>query len=231
MNCIVVDDDELMRLDLENKIKHVSFLELTHSCATAMEATNVIMNSQVDLVILDVMLPEMNGLQFLKALDRNGPQVILVSSDSKYAVDAFDHEVTDFLGKPITMERFFKAVAKAKKIYEAGSGISSHTDESLFIKVNSRMVRVDTKDILYVEALADYVNLYTAKTKYTIHSTMKGLEASLPPNYFFRVHNSYIVRIDKIVSIEDNCVSIGERLIPIARSKMKDLIERLKFLG
>lgn len=231
MNCIVVDDDEIMRLDFANKIKNVSFLELTHSCTTAMEATNVIMNSQVDLVILDVMLPEMSGLQFMSALDRIRPQIILVSSDPKFAVDAFEYEVTDFLVKPVTMERFFKAIAKAKKGYDAGSGISSHTDESLFIKVNSRMVRIDTKDIIYVEALADYVNLYTPKNKYTIHSTMKGMESSLPSNHFFRVHNSYIIRLDKIISIEDNCISLGEKLIPISRSKMKDLIERLKFLG
>jgi DNA-binding LytR/AlgR family response regulator len=91
-------------------------------------------------------------------------------------------------------------------------------------------VKIDTKEIIYVEALADYVTLFTAKNKYTIHSTMKGILTSLPSRHFQRVHNSYIIRLDKIVSIEDNCVSLGEKLIPISRSKMKDLIERLKFL-
>jgi two-component system, LytTR family, response regulator len=131
MNCVIVEDAELVRLDFENKIKHVPFLELVHSCGSAIEASTVIMNNQVDLVILDVILPDMDGLQLMKALDRQRPQIILVSTESRYAVDAFDFDVTDFLVKPVSMERFFKAVAKAKKIYDAGSGISSHDDESI----------------------------------------------------------------------------------------------------
>jgi DNA-binding LytR/AlgR family response regulator len=229
MNCIIVEDAELVRLDFENKVKHVPFLHLVHSCPSAIEASSVIMNNPIDLVVLDVMLPDMDGLQFMKALDRDRPQIILVSSESKYAVDAFEYDVTDFLVKPVSMERFFKAVAKAKKIYDAGSGISSHDDESIFIKVNSRMVRIDTKDIQYVEALSDYVVLYTLAGKFMIHTTMKRMEGALPRKSFFRTHNSYIIRLDKIVSIEDNCLVIADKLIPISRSKMKPLQERLKF--
>jgi DNA-binding LytR/AlgR family response regulator len=231
MNCIIVEDSEVARLDFENKVSQVSFLKLVHSCPTAVEATNVIMNTQVDLVILDVMMPEMDGLQFMQALDKERPQVILVSSDKKFAIDGFEHEVTDFLVKPVSRERFFKAISKAKKKYEERSGLSSHDDMSIFIKVNSLLVRVDSREILYVEALSDYVTIHTTKTKYTVHSTMKGMENALADNHFFRVHNSYIVRLDKIASIEDNCMVIGDKLIPISRSKMKDLMKRLKFLG
>lgn len=231
MNCIIVEDSEVTRTDFENKVRQVSFLNLVGSCTTAIEATNIIMNTQVDLVILDVMLPEMDGLQFMKALDKERPQIILVSSNKKYALDAFEYEVTDFLAKPVSMERFFKAISKAKKKFEEGSGISSHDDLSIFIKVNSLLVRVDSREICFIEALGDYVTIHTTKTKYTIHSTMRAIESALSDKFFFRAHNSYIVRLDKISSIEDNCMIVGEKLIPISRSKMKDLMQRLKFLG
>ena len=231
MNCLLIDDDEMTRLDFENKISQVSFLKLVRSCPSAREASALIMNEQIDLVILDVMMPDMNGLQFMSALDREHPQIILISSNKDYAVDAFEHDVTDFLVKPVTNERFFKAIAKAKRIYEASSGVSSHDDEHIFIKVNSRLVKIDTRDILYVEALADYVTLYTSTSRYTVHSTMKGMETALPQKLFFRAHNSYIIRLDKISAIEDNCVIIGERLIPVSRAKMKGLMQRLKLLA
>jgi DNA-binding LytR/AlgR family response regulator len=231
MNCVIVDDDEITRMDLEHKVRQVSFLKLLASCSTAMEATDVILNEQVDLVILDVMLPGMDGLQLMKALDHERPQIILVSSDKKYAVDAFEYDVTDFLVKPVLNERFFKAVAKAKKVYETISGLSDHDDDSIFLKVNSKLVRIDTRDILFVEALADYVTVHTASGKYTVHSTMKGMEAALQEKNFFRAHNSYIIRLDKITSIEDSCMIISDKMIPISRSKMKGLLQRLKFLG
>jgi DNA-binding LytR/AlgR family response regulator len=231
MNVLIVEDDEITRLDFEHKVAQVPFLELVGSCSSGMEAAGIVMKQQVDLVILDVMLPDMDGLQFISTLNAQRPQIILVSSNQKFAVDAFEYDVTDFLTKPVSNERFFKAISKAKKIYEAGSGLTSHDDENIFIKVNLKMVRIDTKDIMFVEALSDYVNLNTSKGKYTIHSTMKALEEALPSKHFFRVHNSFIIRLDKIASIEDSCLIINETLIPISRSKMKSLLQRLKFLG
>ncbi len=231
MNCIIVDDDATARLDLENKISQVSFLNPVQYCATATEATSALMNNQVDLMVLDVMLPETNGLELMKALKEERPQVILISSNKDFAVDAFDFDVTDFLVKPISNERFFRAIAKAKKKHESRTGISSHDDEHLFIKVNSRLVKIDTRDILFVEALADYVTINTANNKYTIHSTMKGMERSLSEKNFFRAHNSYIIRLDKISEIEDNCVVIGQKLIPVSRSKIKGLMQKLKLLA
>lgn len=231
MNCLIVEDDEITRLDFEHKVSQVAFLELVGSCSSGVEAAGIMMKNQVDLVILDVMLPDMDGLQLLSTLNTERPQIILVSSNQKFAVDAFEYDVTDFLTKPVSNERFFKAIAKAKKTYEAGSGLTAHDDQNIFIKVNSRMVRIDTKDIMFIEALADYVNLHTTKGKFTIHSKMKTLEEALPSKHFFRVHNSYIIRLDKISSIEDSCLVINETLIPISRSKMKNLLQNLKFLG
>src|SRR4051812_46614363 len=176
MNCIIVDDDNIARLDLEHKISQISFLNLIASCASAAEATKSVMNQQVDLMILDIMMPEMNGLELMKALEAERPQVILVSSNKEFAAEAFDFDVTDFLVKPITNERFFRAIAKARRLHEGRTGISFHDENYVFIKVNTRLVKIDIRDILFVEALADYVTVNTSNNKYTIHSTMKGME-------------------------------------------------------
>ena len=231
MNCLIVDDDALSRLDFEHKTSQVSSLKLIRSCSSAIEAADIIMNEKVDLIILDVMLPEMSGLQFVKALDKIHPQIILVSSDKNFALDAFDHDVTDFLVKPVSNERFLKSVGKARKFSEMSNGSPSFDNEYVFVKANSRLVRINIKDILFVEALADYVTLNTSDARYTVHSTMKAMENELPARYFFRGHNSFIIRLDKIFSIEDNCVLINQKLIPISRSKMKGLLQRLKLLG
>src|ERR1051326_2172153 len=230
MNCIIVDDDAVMRLELEHKIGRVSFLNLLTSCSSASQATSALMQNQVDIMILDVMMPETNGFELMKALEKERPQIILISSNKDFAVDAFDFDVTDFLVKPISNERFFRAIAKARKVYESRTSLTSHDDENLFIKVNSRLVKIETRDILYIEALADYVTIHAAANKYTIHSTMKGMEKALPEKYFFLAHNSYIIRLDKISEIEDNCVVIGQKLIPVSRSKIKGLMQRLKLL-
>jgi DNA-binding LytR/AlgR family response regulator len=230
MNCIIVDDDALVRLDLENKIGRISFLNLIGSCSSAAEATHSIMSQQVDLMILDVMMPEMNGWQLMKALEAERPQVILVSSSKEFAAEAFDFDVTDFLVKPISNERFFRAIAKTRRVHEGRTSVASHDEHCVFIKINTRLVKIDMRDILFVEALADYVTINTANNKYTIHSTMKGMEATLPEKYFSRVHNSYIIRLDRISEIEDNCVTIGQKLIPVSRSKVKGLMQKLKLL-
>ncbi|MBI3501458.1 MAG: response regulator transcription factor [Bacteroidetes bacterium] len=231
MNCIIVDDDATARLDLENKIAQVSFLNLAQSCSSPAEAITALMGEQVDLMILDVMMPETNGLELMNALKEERPQVILISSNKDFAVDAFDFEVTDFIVKPISNERFFRSITKAKRMHEMQTGISSHDEEHLFIKVNSRLVKIDTRDILFVEALADYVTIHRSVNKYTIHSTMKGMEKALSEKKFFRAHNSYIIRLDKISEIEDNCLVLGPKLIPVSRSKLKGLMQRLKFLA
>ena len=230
MNCIIVDDDNVARIDLENKISQISFLNLVGSCSSAAEASRAIMNQQVDLMILDIMMPEINGLELMKALEAERPQIILISSNKEFAAEAFDFDVTDFLVKPVANERFFRAIAKARRLHEGRTGISSHDENFVFIKVNTRLVKIDIRDILFVEALADYVTVNTSNNKYTIHSTMKEMEIALPERYFFRAHNSYIVRLDRISEIADNCVVMGQKLIPVSRPKIKGLMQKLKLL-
>jgi len=228
MNCLIVDDDEMTRIDLEQKIGHTPFLRLVGSCSSAMEAAELMSRQPVDLLFLDIQMPSMNGLQMLEMLKNERPLVVLVTSDPGYAVDAFNYDVTDFLVKPVTEERFLKAVLKARRLQEARP--SSWRSNQLFAKVNNGWIKIESIDILYIEALADYINIHTPAQRYTVHATMKSMENTLPQTDFFRVHNSFIVRLDKIARIEDNMVIIGQKPIPVSRSKVKPLMQRLNLI-
>lgn len=230
MNCIIVDDDEMIRLDLEEKINQTMTLNLVGSCSNALEASNLVMTQNIDLIFLDVMMPGMTGLEFIKTLSASRPELIMITSNKEYAAEAFDYDVTDFLVKPVAYDRFLKAVSKAKKNFDKKGTTINTIDDHIFIKVSSRFVKLELKTIQYIEALADYVTIYTATDKYTIHSTMKGIEGVLPVNDFARVHNSYIVRLDKITAIEDNSISVNRVTIPVSRNRFKPLMQRLKLI-
>lgn len=230
MNCIIVDDDEMIRLDLENKISQTMLLNLVGSCKNAQEAAELLLTENVDLIFLDVLMPGMTGLDFVKTLAASKPEIIMITSNKDFAVEAFEYDVTDFLVKPVSYERFLKAVAKAKRNFDKKGTSVNTIDHHIFIKVSSRFIKLELKNILYIEALADYVTIHTLSGKFTIHSTMKGIESSLPQADFFRVHNSYIVRLDKIESIHDNSVFIHKTTIPVSRNKAKPLRQLLKML-
>lgn len=230
MNCIIVDDDEMMRIDLEYRISTMSGLTFAGACSNALEAAGMLMSGNVDLIFLDVMMPGMTGIDFLKTLDGTRPEVILITSNKEYAAEAFEYDVTDFLVKPFDEARFLKAVMKAMRNAGKKHSAINAVDDHIFIKVSSRFVKLNLNEIQYIEALADYVTIHTAAEKFTIHSTMKGIEQTLPANDFVRVHNSFIVRLDKIASIEDNSVSVNKASIPVSRNKFKPLIQRLKLI-
>ena len=157
------------------------------------------------------------------------PQVILISSHAEYAIESYEHGVTDFIMKPVTHARFLKAVSKAQKLN--GPGVENNITQNgtkLFVKADSRLVQIDTNDILYVEALGNYVNIYTVKERLTVHFTMKDIEARLSQHDFIRVHRSYIVKLDRIESIEDNMIGINDKRIGIGRAYKEELIKRLE---
>lgn len=233
MNCIIVDDDPQIRLLVEELVKETDFLYLVKNCSTAIEASNMILKEKIDLIFLDVMMPGMSGMEFLKTLDGNKPQVIMITANKEFAADAFDFDVCDFIVKPITHARFLKAVTKAKRLHETHKN-KSHKEEApsdaIFVKSNFTLVKINAQDIYMIEALVDYIAIHTYTQQFVIHSTMKEVLTKLPPNDFIRVHNSYIVRTDKITSIEGNNLVVNQKIIPISRSKQKDLMNRLKLL-
>ncbi len=233
MNCIVIDDDALSRRVIEEFITRTDFLDLKNSFQNAVEAINALdkSNEEIDLIFLDIEMPEMDGIDFLNTLEVH-PQVIIISSKEKYAIDAFDYDVTDFLLKPPTYGRFYKAVLKSKKIHESKN--SKEVDE-IFIKKNSALVQLKYNDILWVEALENYVIVNSYKEKFTIHFTMKSIESQLPVSHFKRVHRSYIVNVRKISRIEDNSIFIksddGIKSIPIGKAYKERFMKDINLMG
>ncbi len=233
MNCIIVDDDSFVRKITEDFVKKTESLHLLYSLSSAVDAINVLNNNEnIDLIFLDIEMPEMSGIDFLNALS-SLPQIIIISSKDKYAIDAFEYDVTDYLLKPFTYSRFCKAVNKAQE-REEKSRLHSKGDE-IFIKHNSSLVKLKYADILWIEAMENYIIINTFDEKYTIHFTMKAIEEKLPPKQFIRVHRSFIVNVSSIHSIEDNAIQIktsdkAKNSIPIGKSFKDNLLKDLNVI-
>ena len=226
MNCIIVDDDEMSRVAIKYLVEKTNCLKLIAVCKDAIEASNIVRNETVDIIFLDIELPEMSGMEFINSVGNNY-HFILVSAKKGYALDAFAHSVVDYLLKPIAYPRFLQAVEKVQKLYaEQGN----RPIKQIFLKSDGRLLKINAEDILWVEALADYVTIHTVAAHHTIHSTMKAIESNLPAHEFVRVHRSFIVRLDKIATIEDDNLFINKQLIPIGRSYRDELMKRLNLL-
>ena len=234
MNCIIIDDDSFVRKITEDFVKKNESLTLLHSLSSAVEANNVLnSNENIDLIFLDIEMPEMTGIDFLNSLS-SLPQVIIVSSKEKYALDAFEYDVTDYLLKPFTYSRFCKAV---NKVLERQEKNRMHAKgEEIFIKHNSSLVKLKYAEILWIEAMENYVIINTFSEKYMIHFTMRAIEEKLPPKQFLRVHRSFIVNIGSIHSIEDNSIYIKtndktKNSIPIGKSYKDKLLGELNVIA
>ncbi len=233
MNCIVVEDDKLSRKLLEEFIAKTDGIELAGSFENGVKAANMLSNeNNVDLIFLDIEMPEMDGLDFLGSLI-NLPQVIITSAGVQYAVKAFDFDVTDYLLKPISYSRFYTATQKARKRHNL-SRFDSVVNDEIFIKKGANLVKMRFTDILWVEALENYVILNTAEEKFTIHFTMKAIEKKLPRPSFTRIHRSYIVNTKNITVIKDNAVEISyddiTQSIPIGKSYKENLMKDINLM-
>ena len=229
MKCLVVDDDELSRGILEDLISDTSSLELVASCDDPIKAFNIIKESKIDLLFLDIEMPKMDGISMLKALSPL-PQVILVTSHDEYAVESYEYDVTDFVKKPISTARFLKAIEKANKRFNSDASLFTTKGETIFIKSDSKLVQINTHKIFWIEALGNYMRVITEDGKYTILSTMKDVANKLPSDEFVRVHRSFIVRLDKIESIEDNYIVINNNQINIGKAYKEGLSGKLNLL-
>ncbi len=230
--CIIVDDDIMSLKILEALVAKTDFLELIGAYSSSIEAANVAREQPIDLIFLDIEMPNMTGLEFIKTLDKK-PQIIIASSKKEYALDAFEYDVVDYLLKPIEdYSRFLKAVLKAKDkiMAEPKEPIIDRPQENIFIKVDSLLVNFDLKDIYWVEAYGDYVKIHTLDKTHTVYSTLKAIEEKLPSYDFVRIHRSYIVRIDKIKNIDQNNLEITGKVLPVSNSYKQDLIKRIKTL-
>lgn len=234
MNCIIVDDDELSRRILEKFVERTGFLNLLSSLGSAIEAVNIVNgNQQVDLIFLDIEMPEMTGMEFLRSLN-NLPQIIIISAKQKYALEAFEHDVTDYILKPVSYPRVYKAVDKA---YQKFKNVKDKKleEDGFFVKSNAQLVRLKFDDIMWVEALENYVGIYTHDNKHIIHFTMKGIHEKLPESRFSRVHRSYIVNLNRIDVIEDNSIIMKRhnetKIIPIGKSYREQLMKDINLFN
>ncbi|MDI3521669.1 MAG: hypothetical protein PWR04_1657 [Anaerophaga sp.] len=237
MNCIIIDDDKLSIKIIEEFVGRTEGLHLAGSFSSAVAAMNSLNQpdaEKVDLIFLDIEMPEMSGIEFLESLDIIIPQVIIYSSQEKYALESYEYDVTDYLLKPVQFGRFIKAVNRARERYEKKESPVKESTE-IFIKNNGSLVRIKYEDILWIEALENYVVLNTFSEKYTIHFTMKAIADKMPSDRFMRIHRSFIVNFSKIKVIEDNSVVIktdsGTKVIPIGKSYRDKLMNDINLIS
>lgn len=234
MNCIIIDDDEVSRLVIEKYISKTDFITLVETFDNAVDAANYFnKNEAMDLIFLDIEMPGMSGVEFLESLD-NLPQIIIVSAKEKYALQAIQHDVTDYLLKPVVYPRFLKAATKANNKYKEEA--DKDNSEGIFVKSSSSsFVRLFYDDVLYIEAMENYVVIATFKQKHTIHFTMKALLTKLPTDKFVRVHRSYIVNKDRVERIDDNMIIINtnekRKSIPMSKSYKDDFMNKINIVN
>jgi DNA-binding LytR/AlgR family response regulator len=227
MDCLIIDDEEMSRNMVKHFVEKTESLNLVGVCEDPIEAANILKKTKVDILFLDIEMPNMSGYDLIKTLE-NPPQIIMITAKKEHAAEAFDYNVTDYLVKPITYTRFFQAVSRAKDNIQLFRGRSRSNE--IYVRTESKIVKISLDDLLYVEALADYIMLFTADSKYIVHSTMKGFQSKLPADKFVRIHRSYIVNIDKVSSIENLFVVINNKYIPIGASYKDDFMNRLNML-
>lgn len=233
MKCVIIDDDKVSRLVIEKYIQKTDFLSLEASFENPLEAIKYFRESnEIDLIFLDIEMPEMNGVELIENSE-NLPQVIIVSAKEKYALQAIEYDVTAYLLKPVNYSKFYKAVIKANENIQ--SEREHDKTKGIFIKSNSSsFIRLLYDDILWIEALENYVVINTASEKHTIHFTMKALFNKLPEDIFKRIHRSFIVNIDKVNIIEDNMVILKygneKKSIPIAKSYKDKLLKYINIV-
>lgn len=236
MNCIIIDDEAAARAIISQLSTNISNLIIKKEFPNAIQAIKYLNQNEVDLIFLDIHMPDFTGFDFIETL-KNPSKIILTTSDSNFAIQAFEYDcIVDYLVKPITLERFQKAIQKAKsKSIEAPSSSSSGKVETtsgndLYVNIDRRLIKIDIPSIYLIEAKGDYIHVKTENKNYTVHSTLKKIEDKLPEHLFLKVHRSFIINVKKIIDIEDNSVLIRRDVIPVSRSNRPELIKRLNLL-
>lgn len=232
LNCVIVDDEPLAREGIANYVREIDFLHLTATCENPVELIKVLDENPVNLIFLDIQMPKMSGIDFLKIV-KNPPLVVITTAFPSFALESFQLDVLDYLLKPITFERFFKAASKAKDYHQLinrdiSNGNSSEiAADYFFIKCGNKYEKIVMADILYIEGMQNYVTIYTDKGKYVTLLYMKNLEQKLDSRFFIRVHKSYIVSVNKVEGIEGNEIFIQSHRIPVSRNHREQVLKQI----
>ncbi len=237
IRCLIIDDEPLARKGLKEYIQEVDFLQLTGEFDNPLKATDALLKQPVDLIFLDIQMPKITGTDFMRSL-QHPPLVIFTTAYPDYALDGFELNAVDYLLKPFSFDRFLKAAMKVKLLLEkanapAAEPVMEKGDDHFFIKADNKLVKIRFAEILFAEALQNYVAIHTATKKYISYLTFKGLAESLPAEQFVQTHKSFIVSLSHIESIEGNEIIIGQHHIPISRNLKDEVMAKVlgnKFL-
>ncbi len=245
--CIIVDDEHLARTLLTNYVSKLPNWELINVCENSMQALELISDQSIDVLLLDIHMPDLTGLELLNTLS-HPPLTILTTAYADYALEGYELDVLDYLLKPISFERFVQAMNKAseqlKLIEMAESGMHSENSEHdidsqvsntaerdhIFVKADYKLVKITFSEILYIEGLREYISIFTSEKRYIVYHSLKNMENLLPEGAFIRIHKSYIVPLDQIASIYGNTVVIRDKELPIGKSYKSQLMDRIQQL-
>ena len=234
-NCLIVDDEHLARTLLENYLSKIPFLNLVGKCKNPLEAMSMMKENKIDILFLDIQMPEITGIDFLRTLS-DPPVVILTTAYQEYALESYQLDVTDYLLKPFSLERLLKAVNKAVKLLELKNAavkkkkkIIKPKAESNFInvKVDHKIKRISFAEIIYIEGMKEYLAIHTTKEKFITLDSLKNFEEKLPGDKFIRIHKSYIVSIEKISALDGNQIKINNVYLPVGKSYKEDLMKKV----
>ncbi len=231
MKCVIVDDNKVARMAMVQLVSMADDLELVGECETALECFQLVKKENVDLLLLDIEMPGMSGIELTRHLADKKFLIIFTTAKMEYAVEAFELNVIDYLIKPISPVRFIKSIVKAREVFDSNNEVIDIAEkEFVFIKDSGILKRINIDDILFLEAMGDYVKLHTKQKFHVIHTTLKALEEKLPSSRFMRVHRSYISAINKIDFIEEGVINASNHFIPIADAYRSELQKRLNLL-
>lgn len=227
LKVIIVEDEHLAAEGLKSYVREIDFLELVAYCENALEANNVLSHETVDLMFLDIQMPKITGIDFLRSLNK-APMVIFTTAYPNYALQGYELDVIDYLVKPYPFDRFLKAVNKAKDMATLQSGhYESNAAAYFFVKTEHKLERVVTEEICYVQGMENYVVIHTLDQKIICLMTMKSMEERLPKAGFIRIHKSYIVNIKRVQAIEGNMIHVKSVQLPISRQKKQEVLDSL----
>ena len=233
MNCIIIDDEVTARVILHQQCSEIKNLTVVSEFQNAVDAIKYLNRNEVDLVFLDIHLPDFTGFEFIQTL-KSPPKIIITSSDKNFAIEAYEYDcIIDYLVKPIALPRFKKALHKVKTSSVKKTVLDdkvSGFEKELYINIDKRLTKIDITSIYLIEAKGDYVSIKTETNNFIVHTTLKKIQEKMPQALFFKIHRSYIINLKKIDKIEDNCVIINKEVVPISRYIRADLWSKLNLL-
>ncbi len=227
INCLVVDDEPMARNGLIEHIRQIDFLFPVAECKSAMEATTWLQKKNIDLIFLDIQMPKLTGIDFIKTSPAL-PAVIFTTAYPEYAIEGYELDILDYLLKPVSFNRFLKAALKAQEFLGARTRHEiSASEDFFFIKCNQKIEKITMADVLYVEGMSNYIIIHTKQKKYIAYLTFKGIEDRLPQNLFIRIHKSFLVSINAIQSIEANEIRLEKVSLPVSKNYKEEVMNKI----